>query len=237
KEGLNLKCEMLKINGSSELKQDGFLVHHFMKVPDFAKRLDELIDLQKFPYGGVDLFIRVPAELVAVADTVVSNSNKKEKGHKKSFLIIPIIVGIGAFILVICSFLWWKKSSTRDRGRQPRNSIIGEEKQMKLDELPLYDFEKLEIATNYFHFGNMLGKGGFGPVYKGVMEDGQEIAVKRLSKASGQGIEEFMNEVVVISKLQHRNLVRILGCCVERGEQMLVYEFMPNKSLDAFLFG
>ncbi|XP_045788328.1 G-type lectin S-receptor-like serine/threonine-protein kinase At1g11300 isoform X2 [Trifolium pratense] len=266
KEGLNLKCEMLKINGSSELKQDGFLVHHFMKVPDFAKRLDgnqdecrkfcltncscvayaydpyitcmywtgELIDLQKFPYGGVDLFIRVPAELVA--DTVVSNSNKKEKGHKKSFLIIPIIVGIGAFILVICSFLWWKKSSTRDRGRQPRNSIIGEEKQMKLDELPLYDFEKLEIATNYFHFGNMLGKGGFGPVYKGVMEDGQEIAVKRLSKASGQGIEEFMNEVVVISKLQHRNLVRILGCCVERGEQMLVYEFMPNKSLDAFLF-
>ncbi|TYG65088.1 hypothetical protein ES288_D06G157000v1 [Gossypium darwinii] len=107
---------------------------------------------------------------------------------------------------------------------------------VKLQELQLLDFGKLATATNNFHPTNMLGKGGFGPVYKGKLQDGQEIAVKRLSRASGQGLEEFRNEAMVISRLQHRNLVRLLGCCVDGEEKMLVYEYMPNKSLDVFLF-
>ncbi|KAJ7968435.1 G-type lectin S-receptor-like Serine/Threonine-kinase [Quillaja saponaria] len=82
----------------------------------------------------------------------------------------------------------------------------------------------------------LLDFSGFGPVYKGTLEDGKEVAVKRLSRASGQGLEEFLNEVVVISKLQHRNLVKLLGCCIEGDEKMLIYEYMANKSLDAFLF-
>ncbi|OMO64996.1 S-locus glycoprotein [Corchorus olitorius] len=91
-------------------------------------------------------------------------------------------------------------------------------------------------ATNKFSFEKKIGEGGFGPVYKGVLPNGQEVAVKRLSQNSGQGLREFKNEVIVISELQHRNLVKLLGCCIQREERMLIYEYQPNKSLDQFLF-
>ncbi|KAI3682677.1 hypothetical protein L1987_82834 [Smallanthus sonchifolius] len=99
-----------------------------------------------------------------------------------------------------------------------------------------YDFRIIEAATNGFSESNRLGEGGFGPVYKGNLQNGQEIAVKRLSKDSGQGEIEFKNEVMLVAKLQHRNLVRFLGFSLEGTERLLIYEFMPNASLDQIIF-
>ncbi|WZY84971.1 hypothetical protein YC2023_031355 [Brassica napus] len=99
-----------------------------------------------------------------------------------------------------------------------------------------FDFKIIEVATNNFSERNKIGRGGFGDVFKGtLMPGGREVAVKRLSRTSEQGEKEFKNEVIVIAKLQHGNLVRLLGYSVKGEERVLVYEFVPNKSLDSFL--
>ncbi|KAJ9553821.1 hypothetical protein OSB04_017866 [Centaurea solstitialis] len=105
-----------------------------------------------------------------------------------------------------------------------------------LDALPFYNLHEIAKATDNFSIDNKIGEGGFGPVYKGVLEDGREVAVKRLSETSQQGLDEFKNEVICIAKLQHRNLVKLLGYCIHGNEMILIYEYMANKSLDSFLF-
>ncbi|KAL2472428.1 Receptor-like serine/threonine-protein kinase SD1-8 [Abeliophyllum distichum] len=102
-------------------------------------------------------------------------------------------------------------------------------------QLSWFNFNVVENATEHFNT-EKLGEGGFGPVFKGQLPNGQEIAVKRLSKKSVQGVKEFKNEVTLISKLQHRNLVRLLGCCIQGEEYLLIYEYMLNRSLDSFIF-
>ncbi|GJN12388.1 hypothetical protein PR202_ga30661 [Eleusine coracana subsp. coracana] len=106
----------------------------------------------------------------------------------------------------------------------------------ELYEFSIFGFNQILEATSNFSEQNKLGEGGFGPVYKGKFPEGIEIAVKRLASHSGQGFIEFKNEVQLIAKLQHTNLVRLLGCCSQGEDKILVYEYLPNKSLDFFIF-
>ncbi|KAL0873534.1 hypothetical protein Bca101_023239 [Brassica carinata] len=99
-----------------------------------------------------------------------------------------------------------------------------------------FEFRVIQAATSDFSEENKLGEGGFGPVYQGKLQNGQEIPVKRLALGSRQGEEEFKNEVLLLSKLQHRNLVKLLGFCLKGEERLLIYEFVPNSSLDHFIF-
>ncbi|KAK4491703.1 hypothetical protein RD792_002469 [Penstemon davidsonii] len=202
---------------------------------------EHLIDVQRFNGVGVDLYVRL------------ENSELDNHRDRKLVIIIPVVVGFAAICIVILITWCWivkrkgkriaiekdKKVFEAGLAFSSNSSAIvlrDENEKVMIEELPLFTFGTLSRSTDKFHEHNLLGKGGFGPVYKGYLENGKVIAVKRLSVASGQGNEEFMNEVVVISKLQHRNLVRLLGCCVEGEEKMLIYEYMPNKSLDGCLF-
>ncbi|KAL7212068.1 hypothetical protein ACSBR2_014852 [Camellia fascicularis] len=98
------------------------------------------------------------------------------------------------------------------------------------------DFATIRATTNNFSSANKLGEGRFGLVYKGKLSIGQEIVVKRLRGGSQQGEVEFKNEIVSMAKLQHKNLFRLLGFCFKGKERLLIYEFVPNASLDRFIF-
>ncbi|XP_019248391.1 PREDICTED: G-type lectin S-receptor-like serine/threonine-protein kinase At4g27290 [Nicotiana attenuata] len=121
------------------------------------------------------------------------------------------------------------------KSRVNPNDLTNEDDDNTMD-VRCFSFESILAATNQFSEANMLGRGGFGPVYKGKFLGGREIAVKRLSTQSRQGIEEFTNEVLLIERVQHRNLVRLCGYCVKGNEKIVLYEYMLNKSLDTFIF-
>ncbi|RXH89859.1 hypothetical protein DVH24_032216 [Malus domestica] len=178
--------------------------------------------------GGRTLYIRAAA------------SDIKKKRLIKPSLVIAIVTTVTGLLLVIFGYFLWKK--TVGKKREQRNRY-GETKskfaaggENNDAELPIFGLRAIIAATNNFAEANKLGEGGFGPVYKGILAENQEVAIKRLSKKSGQGQQEFMNELKLIAKLQHTNLVRLLGCCLEEEEMILIYEYMPNRSLDKLLF-
>ncbi|CAM0879076.1 unnamed protein product [Alopecurus aequalis] len=175
-----------------------------------------------FRYDAFQFYAGQPVlSLPAPAPEAAPSLNKSKRSM---FWIIPVVLvplAAAAFLLFICYFRRLKRKRKGSR-------------YLAHSEFSLFDFEELLEATSNFSKENKLGEGGFGTVYK--LPEGLEIAVKRLASHSGQGFMEFQNELQLIAKLQHMNLVRLLGCCSQEEEKILVYEYMPNKSLDCFIF-
>ncbi|KAM0860902.1 hypothetical protein ACQ4PT_046244 [Festuca glaucescens] len=204
----------------------------------------DLIDVCKLQTGGYALNLKLPASEL--------------RSHDATWKIATIVSAVVLFVFVASLLLWWKrgrniKDAVHRSWRSRRSSTRSQSTTSMLDlsrsihfddetedgkshELKVLSLDRIKAATSNFSESNKLGEGGFGPVYMGTLPGGEEVAVKRLCKNSGQGHEEFKNEVILIAKLQHRNLVRLLACCIQGEEKILVYEYMPNKSLDAFIF-
>ncbi|RWR91090.1 cysteine-rich receptor-like protein kinase 10 [Cinnamomum micranthum f. kanehirae] len=184
-----------------------------------------------------DSLVGVPAPSPALPPSSSNPTNAgRERNNNSSRIIVILIpvIAVAIILFIIVVFLRiWKKKTYSQRKKTDTSSMDQLDGSAILLQI---DFETIRVATDDFSDENKLGEGGFGVVYKGNLPDGKEIAVKRLSINSGQGLNEFMNEVKIIAKLHHKNLVRLYGCCVEVQEKLLVYEYIPNRSLDYFLF-
>ncbi|KZV46755.1 Cysteine-rich RLK 29 [Dorcoceras hygrometricum] len=156
------------------------------------------------------------------------------KGDNKTRTIIIVVVAIVVCVCLIVAVL--AGVLLKKRSKKKLTEALESAPDINAAESLQHDFHEIKAATRDFSKANILGQGGFGAVYKGKLSNGQEVAVKRLSVESGQGDMEFKNEVLLLAKLQHRNLVRLLGFSMEGKERLLIYEFIENKSLDMFIF-
>ncbi|CAO2189135.1 unnamed protein product [Urochloa humidicola] len=175
--------------------------------------------------ANVAVAVALPGGTVLVAVVILGvflcrRNNKAERKKRQ----IVVVHGV---------FLCRRNNKAKRKKRQPDDNSEGPG--IRYVEPEQLNVAILRAATNNFAEEKKLGEGGFGEVFKGVLEDGEEIAVKRLSHNSSQGFHELKNEVMLAAKLKHRNLVQLLGVCLQE-EKLLVYEYMPNRSLDTFLF-
>ncbi|XP_074307556.1 cysteine-rich receptor-like protein kinase 15 isoform X2 [Silene latifolia] len=161
-----------------------------------------------------------------------STSSSNGKRNTSAKLIADILAAVVILLLAIVIILYIIIA----KSKKEHVPVDGTGENFTTIDSLQYDLEILKSATNNFGIENKLGEGGFGSVYKGILPNGEVVAVKRLSRSSGQGANEFKNELLLLAKLQHRNLARLLGFCLSGEEKLLVYEFAPNKSLDNLLF-
>ncbi|KAG6642309.1 probable LRR receptor-like serine/threonine-protein kinase At1g07650 isoform X2 [Carya illinoinensis] len=164
------------------------------------------------------------------AITIDSDFHPPDDRKRKIFLALGTVLLASTLVFTILGILRWKGYLG---GRTSREHDL---KGLDL-QTGFFTLRQIKAATNDFDAANKLGEGGFGAVYRGTLLDGTTIAVKQLSSKSKQGNQEFVNEIGMISGLQHPNVVRLYGCCIDRNQLLLVYEYMENNSLAHALFG
>ncbi|XP_066383102.1 probable LRR receptor-like serine/threonine-protein kinase At1g56140 [Miscanthus floridulus] len=160
----------------------------------------------------------------------VRNSAQK-KSSSKTGVIVGVVVGAAVLgVLALAGLCVW---------RQKRRKLLLEQQELYsiVGRPNVFAYSELRTATENFSSNNFLGEGGYGSVYKGKLADGRVVAVKQLSETSHQGKQQFAAEIETISRVQHRNLVKLYGCCLEGNKPLLVYEYLENGSLDKALFG
>ncbi|XP_070682381.1 cysteine-rich receptor-like protein kinase 29 [Malus domestica] len=189
-----------------------------------------------FPFVGDTNETPPPSPPLATppANTAIPGGKKSEISRTVIITVVTVVVSL-VLIMSICIYLRVKKMKEKLGGKFRSVSFYFRDEILNTEALQ-FDFGSIRTATNNFSEENKLGRGGFGAVYRGRLLNQEDIAVKRLSRDSSQGDIEFKNEVTLVAKLQHRNLVRLLGFCLEGNERLLIYEFVPNASLDHFIF-
>lgn len=193
-----------------------------------------VVRYEMYPFFNLSSVAPPPQPLPLPPQQSPTGDSNQSSGKKISTnVIIAIVVPIVGILVALLAIgiCYAKKRRTKTRVVSETGDDFTTVESLQ------YDLTTLQSATNNFSIENKLGDGGFGSVYKGTLSNGQKIAVKRLSLNSSQGLQEFKTEVLLVAKLQHRNLVRLLGFCFDGQEKLLVYEYVPNKSLDNFLFG
>ncbi|AQL00072.1 Putative DUF26-domain protein kinase family protein [Zea mays] len=161
---------------------------------------------------------------------------------RNTIVLLAVVVPLGTLLLLafVVAGVYLRRRRgvvVEERGRERGCTAVEDEPSMTYVHPEKFTLAALRVATGNFAAGNKLGEGGFGEVFKGRLEDGHPVAVKRLSKGSSQGFDELKNELILAAKLKHRNLVQLLGVCLEESEKLVVYEYVPNRSLDTVLFG
>ncbi|GMP86180.1 hypothetical protein CsSME_00039054 [Camellia sinensis var. sinensis] len=164
------------------------------------------------------------------------NFGTQVKRISKGVLVTIVLaaVAVSVIVSVVVTFLVVRRHA-RHQHTLSRRHLSSSRLSIKIDGVKSFTFKEMTLATEDFNSSTQVGQGGYGKVYRGILSDNTIVAIKRATEGSLQGQKEFLTEIQMLSRLHHRNLVSLVGYCDEEGEQMLVYEFMPNGTLQDWL--